>query len=124
MPLSIIAAHHDPQSDIASQLPQVADVSDAAGPDRVTRMNSQASGGDGGTDPVDGTSNRIRPPVDGDTNYVVGKLNSYTRARQYLTGYENAPLGLDFTQPGATPEFKAAGRFWQVGGWLPAQIVG
>ncbi len=39
---------------------------------------------------------------------VVGKLNSYTRARQYLTGYENAPLGLDFTQPGATPEFKAA----------------
>ena len=127
--------------------------SDAAGPDRVTMMNSQASGGGGGTDSADGTSNRIRPPVEGDTNYVVdnpddlsdtvtdidrveggtlweektatgqnpnmdtpswvqknvvGKLNSYTRARQYLTGYENAPLGLDFTQPGATPEFKAA----------------
>lgn len=129
-------------------------VSDAAGPDRVTMMNSQGSGGGGGTsDPVDGTSNRVRPPMEGDTNYVVdnpddlsdtvtdidrvedgtlweektatgqnpnmdtpgwveknvaGKLNSYTRARQYLPGYENAPLGLDFTQPGATPEFKAA----------------
>lgn len=39
---------------------------------------------------------------------VVGKLNSYVRARQYLPGYENAPLGLDFTEPGATPEFRAA----------------
>jgi hypothetical protein len=129
-------------------------MSDAAGPDRVTMMSSRGSGSGGGAgDPVDGTSNRVRPPVEGDTNYVVdnpddlsdtvtdidrvadgtlweektatgqnpnmdtpswvqknvvGKLDSYTRARQYLPGYENAPLGLDFTQPGATPEFKAA----------------
>lgn len=39
---------------------------------------------------------------------VNGKLDSYVRARQYMPGYENAPLGLDFTQPGATPAFKQA----------------
>jgi hypothetical protein len=39
---------------------------------------------------------------------VARKLDSYLRARQYLPGYENAPFGLDFTQPGATPEFRAA----------------
>jgi hypothetical protein len=38
---------------------------------------------------------------------VAGKLDSYVRARAYLPGYENASLGLDFTQPGATSEFKA-----------------
>jgi hypothetical protein len=109
--------------------------------------------GCGGGASSDGASNRIRPPHDGDRNYivdnpddlsdtitdidyvdngtlweektatgqdprmdtqkwvqknVVGKLNSYVRARQYLPGYENAPLGLDFTEPGATPEFRAA----------------
>jgi hypothetical protein len=98
-------------------------------------------------------SNRLRPPVEGDREYVVdnpddlsdtitdidrvqdgtlweektatgqdprmdsgkwvqknvfGKLDSYLRARSYLPGYENAPLGLDFTEPGATPEFKEA----------------
>jgi uncharacterized protein YukE len=129
---------------------------DAAGPDRVDMTSSQSSaggGGSGGSGPGDGASNRIRPPQDGDSNYVVhnpadpsdtitdidrvdggtlweektatgqhpgmniqnwvqknvhGKLDSYVRARQYLPGYENAPLGLDFTQSGATPQFKAA----------------
>lgn len=128
---------------------------DATGPDRVY-MNSDGSGGGGGggsSGPGDSASNRIRPPMEGDTNYVVdnpndlsdtvtdidrvedgtlweektatgqdprmdtgkwvdknvtGKLDSYARARQYLPGYENAPVGLDFTQPGATPQFKAA----------------
>ena len=40
--------------------------------------------------------------------HVTGKLDSYLRARQYMPGYEQAPLGLDFTQPGATPAFRAA----------------
>lgn len=124
---------------------------DAAGPDQVTRFDSSDSGGGGG--PGDGASNRIRPAVDGDTNYVVdnpsdpsetitdidrvdngtlweektatgqdtrmdipawvnrnvtGKLNSYVQARQYMPGYENAPLGLDFTRAGATPQFQQA----------------
>ena len=43
---------------------------------------------------------------------VAGKLDSYLRARQYLPGYEQAPLGLplglDFTLPGATSAFRAA----------------
>ncbi|MFJ3214891.1 WXG100 family type VII secretion target [Kitasatospora sp. NPDC086801] len=126
---------------------------DAAGPDRVN-MNSDGGGGGGGGDtggePV---SNRVRPPREGDTNYVVDnpsdlsdtitdidrvengtlweektatgqdprmdpqkwvqknvvkKLDSYIRARPYLEGYENAPLGMDFTEPGATPQFRAA----------------
>jgi hypothetical protein len=124
-------------------------INDAAGPDRVN-MSSQGSGGGGSNV---GASNRIRPPQEGDREYVVdnpsdlsetitdidhiengtlweektatgqdprmdvgrwtqknvnGKLDSYVRARQYMPGYENAPLGLDFTQPGATPQFKAA----------------
>lgn len=128
---------------------------EAAGPDRVYMSSSSDSGGGGGgaTNPADGMSNRVRPPVEGDTNYVVdnpsdlsqtitdidrveggtlweektatgqdprtnipnwvtknvtGKLNSYLTARQYMPGYENAPLGMDFTQSGATPEFRAA----------------
>jgi hypothetical protein len=126
---------------------------DAAGPDRVS-MTSDGGGGGGGTsDPTEPISNRVRPPQEGDTNYVVDnpadlsdtitdidrvengtlweektatgqdprmdpqkwcqknvtkKLDSYFRARPYLQGYENAPMGLDFTEPGATPEFKAA----------------
>lgn len=126
---------------------------DAAGPDRVNMMSSDGGSGSGSSGPADGMSNRVRPPVDGDTNYVVDnpddlsdtvtdidhiedgtlweektatgqnpnmdfqkwvdknvvkKLNSYVRARQYMPGYENAPLGLDFTEPGATPQFQAA----------------
>ncbi|ORT57950.1 hypothetical protein [Streptomyces sp. CB03238] len=101
----------------------------------------------------DGFSNRERPPLEGDTNYVVDnpdnwadtvtdidrieggilweektatgrdprvnvekwiakhvfkKLDSYVRARPYMEGFENAPIGLSFTEPGATPEFRAA----------------
>jgi uncharacterized protein RhaS with RHS repeats len=104
-------------------------------------------------DPADGMTNRERPPVDGDTNYVVDdpndwsktitdvdrvegdtlweekqatgqdprinterwvekhvfkKLDSYVEARSHLEGWQNAKLGMDFTTPGATPEFKAA----------------
>jgi len=126
---------------------------DAAGPDRVNMMSSDGGTGGSSPEPADGATNRTRPPVEGDTNYVVDnpddisdtvtdidqvkdgtlweektatgqnpnmdtqawvnkhvvtKLSSYVRARQYLPGWENAPLGLDFTEPGATPEFKAA----------------
>ena len=121
-------------------------VKDAAGPDRVSIMNAQSGDGAGGTGSGGLPSNRIRPPEEGDTNYVVdnpndlsetitdidriqdgtlweektatgqdpriniqswvqknvtGKLDSYVRARQYMPGYERAPLGLDFTQPGS-----------------------
>lgn len=103
--------------------------------------------------PADGASNRERPPLEGDTNYVVDdpndwsdtiteidrvqgrvlweeksvtgqhpnmriepwvekhvhkKLDSYVRARGHLERWEQAPIGLDFTQPGATPAFKKA----------------
>jgi hypothetical protein len=54
-----------------------------------------------GQDPRINTQNWVQ-------KHVLRKLDSYVRARQYLAGYENAPLGIDFTQPGATPEFKAA----------------
>ena len=37
-----------------------------------------------------------------------GKIQTYLNARQYLPGYEDAPIGLDFTNPDVTPEFKAA----------------
>ena len=128
-------------------------VKDAAGPDRVSMMNAQSGDGAGGTGSGGLPSNRIRPPEEGDTSYVVdnpndlsetitdidriqdgtlweektatgqdpriniqswvqknvtGKLDSYVRARQYMPDYEQAPLGLDFTQPGATPAFRAA----------------
>jgi RHS repeat-associated protein len=104
-------------------------------------------------EPADGMTNRERPPVDGDTNYIVDdpndwsktitdidrvegdtlweekqatgqdprinterwvekhvfkKLDSYVEARSHLEGWQNAKLGMDFTTPGATPEFKAA----------------
>jgi uncharacterized protein YukE len=39
---------------------------------------------------------------------VTEKLNSYYQARQYIPGYENAPFGIDFTQPGATSQFQQA----------------
>ncbi|WP_018565597.1 hypothetical protein [Streptomyces sp. PsTaAH-124] len=40
--------------------------------------------------------------------HVFKKLDSYVRARHCMSGYEGAPLGLDFTEPGATSEFRAA----------------
>ncbi|MFD4953477.1 RHS repeat-associated core domain-containing protein [Streptomyces sp. NPDC058451] len=39
--------------------------------------------------------------------HVVKKLNSYVRARPFMQGYEDAPLGVDFTASGATPQFRA-----------------
>ena len=39
---------------------------------------------------------------------VDGKLDAYVRARQYLPGYTNAPIGMSFTEPGATPAFRSA----------------
>ncbi|HUB69610.1 MAG TPA: RHS repeat-associated core domain-containing protein [Acidimicrobiales bacterium] len=38
---------------------------------------------------------------------VVNKFYSYLDARQYLPGYENAPIGFDFTSSGADPAFQA-----------------
>ncbi len=40
--------------------------------------------------------------------HVTTKLNSILRARQYMPGFEDAPIGLDFTEAGATPEFRSA----------------
>jgi hypothetical protein len=40
--------------------------------------------------------------------HVFKKLDSYVRARPYMNGFENAPIGISFTEPGATPEFRAA----------------
>lgn len=39
---------------------------------------------------------------------VTKKLNAYLRGRPYTEGYEDASFGIDFTEPGATPEFKSA----------------
>ncbi|MFB7274655.1 DUF6531 domain-containing protein, partial [Streptomyces sp. NPDC056244] len=39
---------------------------------------------------------------------VDGKLDAYVRARQYMPGYTNAPIGMSFTAPGATPAFRSA----------------
>jgi hypothetical protein len=38
---------------------------------------------------------------------VVDKFNRYLEARSYLPGYEDAPIGFDFTSPGVNPGFKA-----------------
>ncbi|MEU6235634.1 putative T7SS-secreted protein [Kitasatospora sp. NPDC047058] len=137
---------------------------DAAGPDRVQMTSDGGGGGGGGPAPGEPVSNRVRPPQEGDTNYIVDnpadlsdtitdidrvengtlweektatgqdprmdpqrwveknvvkKLDSYLRARPYLEGYEDAPMGLDFTEPGATPEFRAAVE-QAVGDWKTA----
>jgi hypothetical protein len=39
---------------------------------------------------------------------VVKKLEAYIEARQYISGYENAPIGIQFTTPGADPAFRTA----------------
>ncbi len=39
---------------------------------------------------------------------VEKKLGSYLDARQYIDGYEQAPIGLRFTSPDADPEFRSA----------------
>ncbi|WP_432052625.1 hypothetical protein [Streptomyces xiamenensis] len=40
--------------------------------------------------------------------HVLKKLDSYVRARSHLQGFEESPIGIHFTEPGATPEFKSA----------------
>ena len=35
------------------------------------------------------------------------KFYRYVEARQYLPGYENAPIGFDFTSPNMDPAFRA-----------------
>jgi hypothetical protein len=40
--------------------------------------------------------------------HVLKKLDSYLRARQHLPGFNDAPIGIHFTEPGATPAFRAA----------------
>lgn len=39
---------------------------------------------------------------------VVKKIEAYIEARQHISGYENAPVGIQFTTPGADPAFRAA----------------
>jgi hypothetical protein len=39
---------------------------------------------------------------------VVNKMEAYIEARQHIAGYENAPIGIEFTTPGADPAFRAA----------------
>ncbi|CAL9469121.1 hypothetical protein SUDANB171_02787 [Streptomyces sp. enrichment culture] len=40
--------------------------------------------------------------------HVLKKLDSYVRARSHLQGFEESPIGIHFTEPGATPEFRSA----------------
>lgn len=40
--------------------------------------------------------------------HIDKKFSSYLDARQYIPGYEQAPIGFRFTRAGATPEFRAA----------------
>lgn len=39
---------------------------------------------------------------------VSTKLDRYVDARQYIAGADNAPIGIEFTTPGADPAFRAA----------------
>lgn len=126
---------------------------EGASADGVQGSSDARSSDSSATEPASGQSNRVRPPREGDTDYVVDnpadwadtitdidriedgvlweektatgrvsgmnfdnwvgkhvfkKLDSYVRARPHMQGYENAPIGIRFTEPGATPEFKAA----------------
>lgn len=40
--------------------------------------------------------------------HIDKKFGSYLDARQYMPGYEQAPIGFRFTRAGATPEFRGA----------------
>ncbi|WP_435613025.1 hypothetical protein [Streptomyces sp. bgisy159] len=40
--------------------------------------------------------------------HVFKKLDAYVRARPYMPGFEDAPIGLSFIERGATPQFRAA----------------
>ncbi|MER6971125.1 putative T7SS-secreted protein [Nocardioides sp. NPDC000445] len=39
--------------------------------------------------------------------HVNGKFERYMEARQHMPGYDNAPIGFDFTSPGMDPGFRA-----------------
>lgn len=39
---------------------------------------------------------------------VDNKIEAYIEARQHIAGYEDAPVGIDFTSAGADPAFRAA----------------
>lgn len=39
--------------------------------------------------------------------HIDKKFNSYLRAQQYMEGYEDAPIGFNFTESGVDPDFKA-----------------
>ncbi|WP_157838434.1 hypothetical protein [Nocardia farcinica] len=39
---------------------------------------------------------------------VTKKLESYMEAQQYIAGYEDSPIGIEFTSPGVDPAFKSA----------------
>ncbi|KUJ66984.1 type IV secretion protein Rhs [Streptomyces albus subsp. albus] len=40
--------------------------------------------------------------------HIEKKFNSYMEARKHLSGYESAPIGFRFTEPGASTEFRSA----------------
>jgi hypothetical protein len=40
--------------------------------------------------------------------HIFKKLDAYVRARQHMPGFEDAPIGLSFTERGATPQFRTA----------------
>jgi hypothetical protein len=42
------------------------------------------------------------------TKQVNNKIEAYIEARQHIAGYEDAPVGIDFTSAGADPAFRAA----------------
>lgn len=143
------ASGHDPGSAPHGHEPVHHGGDDAGPPPAESHPPEAVHEGTGG----DGSSNRERPPREGDTNYVVDnpndwadtitdidriedgtlweektatgsdprlnvqkwiakhvfkKLDAYVRARPYMPGFEDAPIGLSFTEPGATPQFRTA----------------
>ncbi|MEU3430489.1 polymorphic toxin-type HINT domain-containing protein [Streptomyces gardneri] len=42
------------------------------------------------------------------TKQIDGKLKKYIEARQYMSGYENAPIGFRLTNPSIDPRFRSA----------------
>lgn len=42
------------------------------------------------------------------SKHIYKKFSSYLDARQYIPGYQNAPIGFRFTTSGATPAFRSA----------------
>jgi hypothetical protein len=57
---------------------------------------------------VTGTETGRATPAEWVHDDLLPQLDRYIKARKFLKGYENAPLGVDFTRPGVTPELKQA----------------